>query len=46
MPFSDHLDIFDNKQFKIFPFYKLTSDSNVQSREKEKKHFIRILYQN
>lgn len=28
-------DICDNTQFKIFSFYKLLSDSDVQSREKE-----------
>ena len=39
IPLSEHLDICGNKQFSIFPFYKLSGGTNIQRREKE-KHFI------
>ncbi|XP_062579660.1 uncharacterized protein LOC134241640 [Saccostrea cucullata] len=41
IPLSEHLDTCGNKQFTIFPFYKLSSESDIQRREKE-KHFIHV----
>ncbi|XP_061175938.1 uncharacterized protein LOC133184880 [Saccostrea echinata] len=41
IPLSEHLDRCGNKQFTIFPFYKLSNESDIQGREKE-KHFIHV----
>ena len=39
---SAHLETCGNKQFTIFPFYKLKCAGAIQRREKE-KHFIHTL---
>ena len=38
---SEHIDTCGKKSFKIFPFYKLHTDSILERREKEKM-FIKL----
>ena len=39
---SEHIDVCGGGQFKVFPFYKLFTESATERREKE-KHFIQTL---
>lgn len=39
---SEHIDVCGRGQFKVFPFYKLFTESATERREKE-KHFIQTL---
>lgn len=39
---SEHIDVYGGGQFKVFPFYKLFTESATERKEKE-KHFIQTL---
>lgn len=39
IPLNEHLEICGNKQFNIFPFYKLLSGSNCSNTRKRKPYY-------